>query len=127
MARTPLQLDPSKQTYGGDPGSAGYQGSTGQNVGSTVGGAIGAIAGGGAPGAAIGGAIGSLLGMIGDLFASGSGSRDPVAAKVKPQLSGRQPAAAVQSSLSDPGSSASGMPHGPAIRLEAAKNIHRSL
>jgi len=125
MARTPLQLDPSKQIYGGDPGSAGYQGNTGQKVGSAVGGALGTL--GGPGGAAIGSAIGNVLGLIGDLIGAGSGARDPVAEKLKPQMSTRgADGSTLASGLSDPGASPSpGM--GPNVRLQAAANLGRRL
>lgn len=127
MPRAPLQQ--GDQTYGGQAGSAGYQGSTGSKVLSGVGGVAAGLAAGasaGPAGVALGAAIGGLVGLVGDLVASGSGSKKPVAAKLKPQFTPREPTqvAGAGPQLSDPGSS--GSPgFGPDVRLQAAKNLGR--
>ena len=120
MAREPLGH--KSTTIEGDPGSAGYQGSTGASVGASVGGVVG-----GAVGAApIGAAIGGLIGLIGDLFASGSGSRKPKPAKLRPQVAERGTVApADTTTTSDPGSSSAASKFGPDIRLQAAQNLGR--
>jgi len=129
MARTPLGHKDT--TYGGDPGSAGYQGSTGAKLGTAIGGAGAAAVGLGA-GVLTGGlvtgvaAIAGLIGLVGDMIASGSGARKPKAAKVKPQMVQREPSRATggAGSAGDPGSSvAPGF--GPDVRLQAAQNLGR--
>lgn len=122
------------KTTGGDPGSAGYQGTMGSKIGAATGGAAaagGAIAGaklgaiGGAPLIAAGAAIGGLIGLIGDFFAAGAGEKKPEPARKLPQFGGRAPTqVASGGQLSDPGAAA-GPSAGPNVRLQAAKNLGR--
>ena len=128
MARTPLGHKDT--TYGGQQGSAGYQGSTGMTLGGTLGGA-GAAIGGLATGALTGGlvtgvaAIGSLIGLVGDMIAAGSGAKEHKAAKLKPTMAQREGTAIASSSASDPGSASAGIGQSGPVRLKAAQNLGR--
>lgn len=127
MARVPLGHKDT--TYGGDAGDLGYQGSSASQFGSAIGGVSAGLAGAkagafaGPGGIALGAAIGGLVGLIGDFFASGAGSRKPVAAKLKPQMAQRDPSGSTSgASAYDPGASSS-IAQGPNVRLQAAQNL----
>ena len=132
MARTPLGH--KDKTYGGQQGSAGYQGNTGMTLGGSLGGA-GAAIGGLAAGALTGGlvtgvaAIGSLIGLVGDMIASGSGSKKHVAPEMKPTMAPRDAQLGNTqmsvSSAKDPGSAPISGGQAGEVRLKAAQNLGR--